>query len=238
MYFAFDLDGTLCYRNLRVYLQIVNQELRLDIPSERLYTLNAVTLLEQPETQAAQLRLGDELFRKTVGWSDFDPRSILGRYAYPDAQASVQRIAEQHQVVYCTARACAHDGAKHGAIVQSTIQWLQEKDFVNAHACTFCYHISEKLILLAEHAEQTGEHCILIDDNCTRLFQVYKTLNAHQQALLQTYVSFIAFRAKKLSDVPSGLQVVPLAKWSEIDQALDSLEKQKENTHDFHTAKR
>ncbi len=225
MYITFDLDGTLCYRNLQVYLQLVNEVLELSIPQERLRSLNQVTLLEQPEAQAAKKRLGDENFRKMVGWSDFDPRSLLERLMYPGAQATVKKVAEKHQVAYSTARACAHDQRKHDAIVQATIQWLTEKDFVNPESCSFCYSISDKLVLLAEHARKTGEHCVLVDDNYRRLLDVYNILDAGVQATLCLSFSLVAFRAKEVPSDCYGLRILPLTRWSTFDQILDVLDK-------------
>lgn len=226
MYITFDLDGTLCYRNMQTYLQIVNEVLGLHIPQERLSSLNQVTLLEQPEAQDARIRLGDEKFRKTIGWSDFDPRSLLERQMYPGAQAAVKKVAEKHQVAYSTARACAHDQKTHDAIVQATTQWLTEKEFVNPNSCFFCYSIADKLLLLAEHTSKTGEHCVLIDDNYGRLLDVYDTLDADIQSSLRTSFSLIAFRAKELPDNCRGLHVLPLIKWSLFDQILHVLDRE------------
>lgn len=224
MYVTFDLDGTLCYRNTQVYLQVVNDVLELNIPQERLSGLNQLTLLEQPEAQEAKFRLGSEKFRKIIGWSDFDPRSILERQTYPGAHSAVKKVAEKHQVAYSTARACAHNQKMHDAIVQSTIQWLAEKDFVNPDSCTFCYSILDKLISLADHAKKTEEHCVLVDDNYMRLLDVYKTLDANIQAILRLSFSLVAFRAKELPDNCWGLRILPLANWSMFDQVLDVLD--------------
>lgn len=222
MYIAFDLDGTLCYRSIEVYVQIVNDILELYIPQERLSKVSKITSLEQPEAQAAAERLGSENFRKIIGWSDFDPRSILDRQVYPGAQSAVWKVAEKHQVSYATARACVHDKKKHDVIVQATTRWLAEKDFVNSNSCTFCYSISEKLMLLANHAKKTGEHCVLVDDNYMRLLEVYKTLDANIQATLRLSFSLVAFRAKELPDNCRGLHIIPLARWAMFNQVLES----------------
>lgn len=222
MRIAVDIDGTISYRNERRYLYVCNEQLQLGIDARRLDTLSYQELLRQPELLAYQERVGDDYFRRAVGWIDFHSQVLCAAIPMTGAVEGVTRLASLGPVTYYTARFAPTSPQRSQAMADATYQWLHAQRFPASDSVVFCSNLKDKLHRLAECIEAEQTEFLLIDDQYARVISYISDLDASQRDILRRRMTLVAFKAARVPEQCARLRVLPLASWRQIDMLIGS----------------
>ncbi len=222
MQIIIDIDGTLCFNNRDFFFQLCNTTFDLGIAADRFAGMTHADFLAQPEVIALRSRLGEDLFAHKLGWLNFHPQAILAALPIPRAVEGVAKLADLGSVSYYTARFSSNK-QRHATIVSSTHQWLADHQFIHPHRVTFCDGIQQKLLLLVQLAQDTGEHVMLVDDSYERLISHIAFIGDKQAAFLSMF-TLVAARAKELPVQTHDVQLLALPHWREVDTLIQHIQ--------------
>lgn len=238
MKIAIDIDGTLCWCNLPVFLQECNTTFDLKIAPA---TLAKITSKQEfyalPEVQAARARnayIDDEL-----AWIEYREKCILESLLIDDAVAGVARLAQFGEIEYYTARYCDQPEIQQ-EIEKSTRQWLEQYHFVNSYNVVFCDQIYGKILSILKLAEKNT--IILVDDSYKSVIREIKQLGLEQYNLLLNKCTLVAMRATQEELPATELNVIALPYWDEIESIVEKIQpyaktETTETTRDTQTTK-
>lgn len=223
MRIAVDIDGTICVQNVKRYMQVCNEKLKLGIEYERLATLTYTNFLQQPEVLAYKQKWGEEYARLTMGWIDLDPEVLVDVLPIPGAIDGVCKLAEVGAVTYYTARYTSQSIETSQAMANATRQWLRKHLFPSPEEIIFCESPQDKLIRIAERSATEDRAVILIDDRYPKLLEVVEILDSRLQEILRRYVTLVAFGATSELAECYGIEVIPFETWPSVDQLIERL---------------
>ncbi len=222
MHIAVDIDGTIGYRNERRFIQVCNEDLKLNVAPERLATLNYEDFLRQPELIAYQKKVGEKYFKLAVGWVDFHHQVLVSALPMSGAVEGVAKLAKLAPLTYYTARYTAESEERSQIMASATHQWLREQQFPHAEEVIFCNGLQDKLRRIATCMETEAQEIVLIDDQYERVLTFITQLDKLIQDTLLRQMILVAFKAKEVPRECYGLRVLPLSSWRHIDTLIDA----------------
>lgn len=142
MIIAIDIDGTLCWSNVSVFVEECNTTFDLHIDPGVLATItskHAFYSLPQVASRVIQ----QPYFQDDLDWIEYRERCILASLLMDGAVEGVARLAHLGKIAYYTARYCSEPDMQC-EIETCTRQWLTQSHFQNAHGnpCKEDTHIS------------------------------------------------------------------------------------------------
>jgi len=218
MLFAVDIDGTIGYRNLTVFLQVTNEQLNLGISEDRLKNLGYHDFMIQPECIAYRQRVGDRHFEHRLGWMDFDPAVLAALLPFPHAIEAVTKLASIAPVAYYTARYSPSSAERSQVMAQATEQWLATQGFPHPHNVIYCSGVSDKLAKIAQLIDRAPQPVILIDDHFIKLLKALEEFENLE--ILRRHLIIVAFKAASLPQECHGMRVYALQSWGDAVRAL------------------
>ena len=218
---AVDIDGTICWRNVKRFLQVCNTKLQFGIEEKRLETLTYDEFLQQPEVLAYRQKWGEERAQLAIRWIDLDPEVLVAVLPIPGAVEGVQRLTGLGKVTYWTARYTPESAETSQAMADATRQWLREQHFPFPEEVIFCESPQDKLIRIAERSEAEDLSIILVDDRYSKLLEVAGYLDNHLQTILRRRVTILAFRAISVPEECYDISVIPFRSWKAIDTIIE-----------------
>lgn len=228
MRIAIDIDGTICVQNVKRYMQVCNEKLKLGIERERLVTLTYANFLLQPEVLAYQQKWGEEYARRMMGWIDLDPEVLVDVLPIPGAIEGTHKLAKLGAITYYTARYTSHSVEISQGMADATRQWLHKHQFPAPDDVIFCESPQDKLTRIAKWSASEDQAVIMIDDRYPKLLEVATTLSEHLQQIIRRSVTLVAFGATgELADC-HGIEVIPFRTWCLVDSLVDRFASSKE----------
>lgn len=219
MIIAVDIDGTLCWSNLSVFLDECNTYFKLNIDPAMLASLaSKEAFYALPEVEAARVEhpyLDDEL-----AWIEFRERCLLASLPLDDAATGVAKLAAIGDVVYYTSRYCETPDIQQ-EIEQSTAKWLENQNFINSTKIVFCDRIQGKIREILKIAK--NDTIILLDDSYMRLIEEIKLLHKNEYMVLKKQLIIVAVRAHEDELPLTDLRIVSLPYWEDIENVLERI---------------
>ncbi|GCE28853.1 hypothetical protein KDA_43370 [Dictyobacter alpinus] len=220
MKIAVDIDGTLCWSNLPVFLDECNRQFNLNIDPDILNNLESKdAFYVLPEVQAARSEhpyLDDEL-----AWIEFRERCLLASLPLDDAAIGVAKLASIGEIIYYTSR-YSETPEIQKEIEEATFSWLKYQKLINYEQVVFCNRIQGKVLEILKIAK--NDNIILIDDSYVRILEEIKQLQKHEYVLLQERLLLIAMRAYERELPSTDLNIVPLSSWEDIEIILERIQ--------------
>jgi len=229
MLFAVDIDGTIGYRNLPVFLKVTNDRLNLGIPEERLKSLTYDDFMTQPECIAYRQHVGESYFEHSIGWMDFDPEVLAALLPFPHAVEAVTRLVSIAPVAYYTARYSPSSAERSQTMALATEQWLARQGFPHPYNVIYCASVCDKLAKIVQLIDATPQPIVLIDDNSTKLLNALEGFDGADT--LRRHLTIVAFKATRLPQECHGMRVYTLKSWQDdVSTLLDQLKKEGRET--------
>ncbi|GLV61197.1 hypothetical protein KDH_80130 [Dictyobacter sp. S3.2.2.5] len=239
MRIAIDIDGTLCWANLPVFLDECNRQFHLNVDSATLGSLETKeAFYALPEVQA--VRSDHPYLEDELAWIEYRERCILASLPLDNAAEGVAKLGAIGDITYYTSRYCEEPKIQI-EIEQSTKKWLKLYRFSNKPKIIFCNRIQGKVLEILNIAK--SEYTILIDDSYVRVIEEIHRLKSHEYAVLQERLLLVAMRAYDYELPLSGLNLVALPSWEDLENILERIlmhgrqSKTAETTRDSKAAK-
>jgi uncharacterized HAD superfamily protein len=219
MKIAVDIDGTLLWSNVPVFLEECNKTFELGISSEILNSLTSKEDFYALPVVATRL-LEEEYFCYELAWIEFRERCLLESLVMDDAAAGVARLASLGDVTYYTAR-YSHEHEVLLEIKKASKQWLKQNDFINYSKVVFCDRIKGKVLKILKLAK--NDNILLVDDSYISILEQIEQLKDADKDLLLEKLMIVALRAAA-DELPStDLKLVALPYWDEIDSIMERI---------------
>ena len=220
MKIAVDIDGTLCWSNLPIFLEECNKTFDLGLSEN---TLNSLTDKEDfyalPEVAD---RLAQERhFKDELAWIEYREKCILESLLMDDSVAGVARLATLGDLAYYTAR-YSDEHEIQLEIEKASKQWLKYHKFVNHHSVEFCNRIEGKIAKILKVAKK--EYILLVDDSYKGVLDVIKHLEDDDRRLLIEKLMLVALRANANELPLTDVHVIALPYWDEIETVIERIE--------------
>ncbi len=105
---------------------------------------------------------------------------------------------------------------------RATREWLAAQGFPDLEDVVFCTTPEEKLMLLAEYAQEVQVPLTLIDDMYEYLLEKAPTLEERVRQSLNSLVTLVAFGAQESMEPRVFHDVIALPDWQQLDKMLGS----------------
>ncbi|GER87991.1 hypothetical protein KDW_21530 [Dictyobacter vulcani] len=216
MKIAVDIDGTLCWANLPVFLNECNTLFDLKIDRETLAKIESKQeFYALPEVQS--VRKQNEYIERELAWIQFREKCLLTVLLVDDAVEGVAKLAQLGQLAYYTARHSRLLDVQI-EIERATKQWLKQHHFINDTKVVFCNEIRGKVRKMVKLAK--SDWVLLIDDNYQSIIEEINQLPCTDYKLLCEKLTLVAIHAET-GDLPlTDLNVVALPYWDEIEAII------------------
>jgi hypothetical protein len=229
MRIAIDIDGTIATGNTVHFFELCNRYFDLSVSVERLQSLDWAGFYALPEVVACQNKRGKQQFKRALQWLGFTAPALRGMDLIEGARDGVERLTQQGQIAYYTARLAVYDGQNlkrieavqklNERMAEATSEWLALHGFPCPDQVVCCDGPAGKLLKLADFIQETNEPCILIDDLYTELLSV--ELDEDKMNVLRSNLTLIAYTAKEPPTSP-WLNTIPFPHW----ECIGTLEKE------------
>jgi uncharacterized HAD superfamily protein len=233
MKIAIDIDGTLCWCNLPVFLHECNTTFNLKIDPAILDKIDSkqefYTLPEVQTARAHNKYIDDEL-----AWIQFRKTCLLSLLLMDDAAEGVTRLSELGQLKYYTARYNSQPEIQQ-EIEYSTKRWLRRHRFINSTKVVFCHEIRGKVLKMVKLAKR--DTVMLVDDSYRSVIEEINRLPPSDYSLLRERLTLVAIHAEA-SDLPvTDLHVIALPYWDEIETVIGRIPQHAQTTIATQTAR-
>lgn len=217
MHIAIDIDGTLCWSNVPVFLQECNTSLGLHIEQEQLDQIkDKASFFALPEVQA--LRSTHPHLDDEIGWIEFRERCLLESLPMDGAAEGVRHLMNYGDIHYCTARYCCIPEWQE-EIERGTTRWLEKHQFPEWSNVSYCNRIKGKIHVLLKIAEQ--DSILLVDDSYAKIITLIRQLPQPDYHLLSERLLLIAMRAETIPE--TSLNVIPLKSWKHLETSTERI---------------
>ncbi len=153
------------------------------------------------------------------------PEVLVHHEQLPGACTGVRYLATLGTVGYYTVR--KHEQPeRYIAMQEATRAWLQEHTFPNAARVFFCRSVLDKMLTLVQQSQEGPTRLVLIDDRWQKALeglQMLRDAGSPYADVLQTLrerFTLVAFGAHARPVQTSGVSVVALPSWSQIQQVI------------------
>lgn len=218
MWWCVDIDGTIAYRNMHVFLRLCRNLVdvgEVEVASYR-------DFLALPQIMEYQNRIGARRFSYEMRWLDLHPDSLRHAEIVRGAVEGLHLLSTTGEIWYYTARSCTSPEISQ-AMAEATREWLLKNHFPSPHQVVFCASPKDKLVRLAELAAAHRTSMALIDDKHARLLQACEELAVEQPeqfTLLQEFLTLIAFPAWQGDKNAIHIQTEGLPSWRYIERLV------------------
>ncbi len=220
MKIAVDIDGTITWSNVPVFVEECNKAFDLGISAETLHSLtDKEDFYALPEVAARLAQ--EEYFCDELAWIEFRERCLLEALVMDDAPAGVARLATFGDLAYYTAR-YSDEHEIQLEIEKASKQWLKYHGFINHHSVVFCDRIEDKIAKILNISQ--NEYILLIDDSYKRVLDVIEHIEGDDRDLLIEKLMLVALRANANELPLTDVHVIALPYWDEIDSIIERIE--------------
>jgi uncharacterized HAD superfamily protein len=217
MKIAIDIDGTLCWNNLPVFLNECNEKFKLKIDPSTLATIQ-----DQQEFYALQeiqsRRAENEFLYDELSWMQYRKKCILQALLIDNAVEGVVHLAQLGSLEYYTARYCSIIDIQN-EIKFSTRKWLKIHSFPKHRNIIFCNGIHAKVSRLSKIINH--DVILLVDDSFRSIIKEIEFFKGTPEYNLFCEKLLLVAICAEVSELPpTDLNVIALPEWNKINDIM------------------